>query len=173
MFDPTAFENMRVVMEGCFYDKDLNGEILITDRNDYMNSAKLSRTYNLSFQLAKPNPVGTCRFCLKADLTNLSAELLPAKHLDMYSGCKVTIEFMFESGFEKEGLERIANILKEVWGERTIKLTCSYEPLMFKQIANYHALISFDRILTEEQIDDLVVMTDYMLLTLEKLEASL
>ena len=28
MFDPTAFENMRVVMEGIFYDKDLSGDII-------------------------------------------------------------------------------------------------------------------------------------------------
>ena len=49
MFDPTAFENMKVVMEGIFYDKDLSGEIIILDRNDIMNIAKLSRTYDLSF----------------------------------------------------------------------------------------------------------------------------
>ena len=48
MFDPTAFENIRVVLEGIFYDKDLEGSIMIIDRNDIMNTAKLSRTYELS-----------------------------------------------------------------------------------------------------------------------------
>ena len=43
MFDPTAYENMRVVLEGIFYDKDLSGEILVIDRNDIVNTAKLSR----------------------------------------------------------------------------------------------------------------------------------
>ena len=30
MFDPTAYENMRVVLEGIFYDKDLSGDILLS-----------------------------------------------------------------------------------------------------------------------------------------------
>ena len=77
MFDPTAFENMKVVMEGIFYDKDLSGEIIIVDRNDFINTAKLSRSYDLSFQLplAKKEKV-TCKFTLSAELENLTAELL-------------------------------------------------------------------------------------------------
>ena len=55
MFDPTAFENMRVVMEGIFYDKDLSGDITIVDRNDVINTAKMSRDFDLSFQL-NPRP---------------------------------------------------------------------------------------------------------------------
>ena len=51
MFDPTAFENIKVVLEGAVYDLDLNGEIIIIDRNDLINTAKLSRKYELSFQL--------------------------------------------------------------------------------------------------------------------------
>ena len=36
-------------MEGIFYDKDLSGEIVIVDRNDLINTAKLSRSYDLPF----------------------------------------------------------------------------------------------------------------------------
>lgn len=36
MFDPTAFDNMKVVIEGAIYDLDLDGEISIIDRNDLL-----------------------------------------------------------------------------------------------------------------------------------------
>ena len=51
LFDPTAFENIKVVIEGEIYDRDLSGEIFVTDRNDWFNSAKLSRKYEISFGL--------------------------------------------------------------------------------------------------------------------------
>lgn len=51
MFDPTAFDNMKVVIEGALYDLDICGEIVITDRNDSFNMAKMSRTFDISFRL--------------------------------------------------------------------------------------------------------------------------
>lgn len=171
MFDPTAFENMRVVMEGSFYDKDLNGEMVIVDRNDCINTAKLSRTYDLSFHLARAKPLVSCRFSLKANIENLTAELLPSIQSNKYAGCMVTIEFLFEQTFDVLKVNEIETILKQIWGEkRLITLTYSYEPLIPGQKGSYQAQISFDRLITEDQIDDLIVMTDYMLQTLERLE---
>ncbi|SID87142.1 Uncharacterised protein [Mycobacteroides abscessus subsp. abscessus] len=48
LFDPTAYENMKIVMEGLLYDKDLAGQISIIDRNELINTAKLSRTFEIS-----------------------------------------------------------------------------------------------------------------------------
>lgn len=75
MFDPTAFENMRTVMEGLIYDKDLDGDIIVLDRNDVFNSSKLSRNYTITFRL-KNQQNAKLMFELSADLQNLSAELL-------------------------------------------------------------------------------------------------
>jgi len=49
MFDPTAYENIKVVLEGLIYDFDLQGEIVVIERNDLVNLADFSRTFNLSF----------------------------------------------------------------------------------------------------------------------------
>ncbi|WP_394231511.1 hypothetical protein [Niallia oryzisoli] len=174
MFDPTAFENMRVVMEGCFYDKDLNGEIKIVDRNDGINTAKLSRTYDLSIQLALPNPNVICRFSLLASIENLTAELLPSLQSNKHTGCMVTIEFLFDQVHEKSIMKEVEAILKQIWGtERIITLIYCYEPLVLEQKGRLIAQISFNRLISEDQIDDLLVMTDYMLLTLERLEGIL
>ena len=49
MFDPTAYENIKVVFEGIVYDFDLDGEITIIERNDIVNLANMSRVYNFLF----------------------------------------------------------------------------------------------------------------------------
>lgn len=47
MFDPTAFDNLKVIVEGAVYDFDLHGDILVTDRKDMMDLASLSRIYHI------------------------------------------------------------------------------------------------------------------------------
>lgn len=172
MFDPTAFENMRVIMEGIFYDKDLSGDISIVDRNDVINTAKLSRVFNLSFQLMSSSiSKVTGRLTLEASLKNLAAELLPSSGSEKYAGCKIKIEFLFENDSDESISLEVDRILRGIWGEnRTIKQINHYDPLMLHPIIQHTALISFDRIITEDQIDDLVEMVDYMMLNLERLE---
>jgi hypothetical protein len=172
MFDPTAYENMRVVLEGFFYDKDLSGEILVVDRNDIINTAKLSRIYDLSFQLStSPPPRVTCRMELKAGIENLTAELLPSIFSNKNAGCMVTIEFLFEHEEEQSFLIEVEQVLRQIWGEkRTIKLKVCHEPLTSFQKVKHIVCISFDRIIREEQIDDLTEMTEYMMTTLRRLE---
>ena len=75
MFDPTAFDNMKVVIEGALYDLDLAGKIVIIDRNDIMNIAKMSRRFDVSFTL--PEARVTAMIEITSNLINLAAELLP------------------------------------------------------------------------------------------------
>ncbi|WAA13271.1 hypothetical protein [Fervidibacillus halotolerans] len=49
MFDPTAYENLKVVIEGLMYEYDLNGEITILERNDLVNLADMSRSFEIQF----------------------------------------------------------------------------------------------------------------------------
>ena len=46
-----------------------------------------------------------------------------------------------------------------------------YEPLNHIQNPHYTALISFNRIIREEQMDDIIEMMEYMMITLDKLES--
>lgn len=172
MFDPTAYENMKVVLEGIFYDKDLSGEIMIVDRNDIINIAKLSRIYDISFQLSETSPPRvTCRMELKASIENLTAELLPSTLSNKMGGCMVAIEFLFEHEEERSFLIEVEQMLRQIWGEkRIITLTVCNKPLTHFQKAQHIVRISFDRIIREDQIDDLEDMTGYIMTTLNKLE---
>lgn len=170
MFDPTAFENMRVVMDGLFYDKDLSGEIVIIDRNDMINTAKLSRSYDLSFQLpsAKKEKV-TCKFILSASLENLSAELLQLT--DELAGCSVKIEFTFKKEYSEPLFLQIEDELLRIWGSnRLIKLTVCRDSINSRHMAEYTGSISFARMIHEDQMDDLIEMAEYMIMTLTNLE---
>lgn len=170
MFDPTAFENMRVVMDGIFYDKDLSGEIIIVDRNDFINTAKLSRSYDLSFQLpsAKKEKV-TCKFTLSAGLENLTAELLQIS--DDLAGCTAKIEFIVQHLYSEPLFLHIEELLSDIWGsKRGISLTVCRNSIKSHEKVLYTGTISFNRIIQEDQLEDLTEMTDYMLMTLEKLE---
>ena len=92
MFDPTAFENIKVVIEGEIYDRDLSGEILVTDRNDWINTAKLSRKYEITFSLpGKDDAFLSSTMTLETGLENLSAELLGQEHAKKLAGCNVGI----------------------------------------------------------------------------------
>jgi len=55
MFDPTIFDNLKVVLEGLVYDHDLAGRIMITDRSDWIDLAKLSRSFRIRFRIRTPD----------------------------------------------------------------------------------------------------------------------
>lgn len=119
MFDPTAFENMKVVIEGAVYDLDLSGEIRVIDRNDLINTAKLSREFNISFTKAgecQPQKV-IAKFIMEAKLENLAAELLPAAQSVKLSGSNVIIVFIAEHENDKGINKKLLKTVKEIWGE--------------------------------------------------------
>lgn len=169
MFDPTAFENMKVVIEGALYDRDLSGDICILDRNDMINMAKLSRTYEVTFCNANEENV-QCKFVLTAYLENLAAELLPSSHSTQLSGTHLFIIFTAEHPFQIEIDELIDRELKNIWGnERSIKQKVHLNPLEENETISKEITIGFNRLVCEEQIDDIVLMLDYMVLSMKKI----
>ena len=129
MFDPTAFENMKVVLEGAIYDLDLSGDITIIDRNDFINTAKLSRRYELKFKPEITSRV-TASIVLEADLENLAAELLPVSHSEQKAGCWICLYFSFDHQDNIVDYDKIQKIISEIWGtDRKIKQTAHFSPL--------------------------------------------
>lgn len=173
MFDPTAFENMKVIFEGELYDRDLAGEISIIDRNDLMNVAKLKRIFEITFinqPSIRANQV-KCTVTLEANLENLAAELLPAVQSEKLSGCYIYIMFSLDHPNKMDIHKAISDVMTEIWGsERTYKQVASFDPLKNSDSMHKEISIEFNRIVYEDQISDLIQMIEYMLLTLDKLE---
>ncbi|WP_079509476.1 hypothetical protein [Mesobacillus jeotgali] len=172
MFDPTAFENIKVVIEGEIYDRDLSGEIIVVDRNDWINTAKLSRKYEISFTL-NDYPAGeiSAAMTLEAGLENLSAELLGKGRTHQLAGCEVGITFSLLHKYDDAIFQIIQKELDEIWGsQRVIAQAVHLAPLREKPLIRNVASISFNRLVYEEQIDDLTEMIEYMVDSLIKLK---
>ncbi|ESU30220.1 hypothetical protein G3A_22955 [Bacillus sp. 17376] len=172
MFDPTAYENIKVVIEGDIYDRDLSGEIIVIDRNDWINAAKLSRKYEISFTKTGYQPdLLSAMMTIEAGLENLSAELLESVKAKQLAGCKVNISFSLHHKNEMVVFKEVHRWLEEIWGrDRAIVQTALLDPLGDKPTIKSHVQVSFNRLIYEEQIDDLSEMVDYMIASLEKIK---
>ncbi|QED48348.1 hypothetical protein [Cytobacillus dafuensis] len=171
MFDPTAFENMKVVIEGALYDRDLDGELSIFDRNDYINAAKLSRRYEVSFT-DQPNCQHDlyCTFIMEAGLENLAAELLQSAHSDKLAGCQIFVKVSFKHQYETSIFQKIEETLKAIWGEeRSIKQLILSDPFSNQSLITNEVVVAFNRLVYEEQMNDIEAMIDYMTLSLKEL----
>lgn len=169
MFDPTAFDNMKVVIEGALYDLDSSGAIVITDRNDLINLAKMSRQFNVSFQLPNSSIIAVIE--MKSMLVNLAAELIPNSLSGQLAGCHVKLEFFLEHRDKKLDYHALEAILLNVWGaNRKITMAVQYDPLENEQKISNVITVEFDRLISEDQLDDLVEMTEVMTSTLQQLE---
>ncbi|PEK93096.1 Uncharacterized protein BWINRA5_02529 [Bacillus mycoides] len=170
MFDPTAFENLKVIVEGAVYDFDLHGDILVTDRKDVMDLASLSRMYSISFQLTETfKTMVEATFSLSVDAKNLSGEILEVPQF--IPGCEMKLEFSFEMEQPEIGCEEIETLLHSIWGkERMITQKISYE--YNKQAISYHNKVEvlFQKSITEDHVDDLIAVISHMIETVRTIQ---
>ncbi|QWU44893.1 hypothetical protein [Bacillus sp. NP247] len=170
MFDPTAFENLKVIVEGAVYDFDLHGDILVTDRKDVMDLASLSRMYSISFQLTETfKTMVEATFSLSVDAKNLSGEILEAPQF--IPGCEMKLEFSFEMEQPEIGCGEIETLLHSIWGkERMITQKISYE--YNKQAISYHNKVEvlFQKAITEDHVDDLIAVISHMIETVRTIQ---
>ncbi|NRG45096.1 hypothetical protein [Bacillus sp. CRN 9] len=167
MFDPTAFENMKVVLEGHLYDYDLIGEISIIDRNDIVNTSKLSRQYELTF--IESDERLHCQIVLKADLKQLAAELLPVHSNENEAGCKLFLRFVLKHKDDMKLMESTKAVVSNIWGvSRTVNQIIKYNTKDKHEVEN-EMTVSFNRLIYEDQMDDLLVMVEHMRETLKQL----
>ena len=172
MFDPTAYENIKVVIEGDIYDRDLSGEILVIDRNDWINAAKLSRKYEISFtKKGYESSKLSATMSIEAGLENLSAELLESVDAKQLAGCVVGISFSLIHPNERDVFKEVQKVLTEIWGgDRAIRQTAMMDPLENESHIQNKVKVAFNRLVYEEQIDDLSEMVNHMITSLEKLK---
>lgn len=174
MFDPTAYENMKVVIEGYLYDKDFEGKISITERNDIINMAKLSREYSVQFQLKETYEECSAIITLKAGIENFAAELLPIPIEPSKIGSFVELEFLVNHPNKEEYFTLIQTELQRLWGEkRTIQQQVRFDPFRGSESIENRIIVDFNRLVLEEQIDDLKAICDHMIETLSWLENKL
>lgn len=168
MFDPTIFDNLKVVFEGAMYDMDMSGTVQIMNRTDRIELSTMSRSFGMEAIL---RPTGTVKgsFTLLASLADLSAELL--SETGKQPGCRLELAFEFAVEEPARDCAAAELALRNIWGEapsiaQTVQMTYGQEPIQWQS----RLVVQFARKLDERQIDDIPSLIDHLTLSLEKLE---
>ncbi|WP_175991277.1 hypothetical protein [Bacillus sp. Marseille-Q1617] len=160
MFDPTAFDNLKVVVEGAVYDLDLSGDISILDRKDLFDFAHYERTYIIGYSL--PHRSSSISLELRADMGHFLAERngLAAKN---QAGAVIELKY---KGSERMNENREG--LETAWGPdkswEWIEVHSSLQP------PKVQGVLRFNRVITEEMVDDILQMVSFSVETLNVLD---
>ncbi|WP_456278663.1 hypothetical protein [Bacillus sp. AK128] len=168
MFDPTIFDNLKVVVEGAVYDRDLEGELTVINRKDMIDLATMSRHYLITFKLPDQTRA-CCSWELASTVSQLSSELLVLNKEKM--GCSTEITFKMDLDQSSGDVTGLQSIVSNVWGDREIKTKIISD---FPETGQNEVEIKliFNRTIQEEDIDDLLDMFHYMEKTLHLLQAN-
>ncbi|MRX70915.1 hypothetical protein GJU40_01870 [Bacillus lacus] len=157
MFDPTVFDNLKVLLEGHIYDLDLQEEICVTGRKDLVDLASMSRSCTLEFI-----PVNSGRY-LKAFITleisheQISGELLGT---GVNPGCSLTMKFETLSNEQSAG-EKELSYLKDIWGSSvSYDLEVKWRQSLPGEYLHVYEL-KLKRMLTEEEAQDLYQLVQH------------
>lgn len=166
MFDPTAFENMKVVLEGAMYDKEFNGEAFVTNRSDIVNLSNLSRQYEIEIALNEKHSL-KANILLEADIENLASEIIgySKRGNSATPGCAVAVSFILPYEFDKQEADQLIDSLEAIWGKKriiTVSSTIQFSNGEITPAPSSRASVLFGRLITEEQMEDLLIMANYM-----------
>ncbi|WNF36720.1 hypothetical protein RJD24_20355 [Bacillaceae bacterium IKA-2] len=153
MFDPTIYENLKVVIEGELYDRDFDGEIAIINREDIVNLATMSRSYLVTFTLKNNSHLFTATLELNATASDLYHEILETNQL---KGCKLVL---FLQGPIKNIAKTpaiIEDLLAEKWNNRPTIEQQVYFDWKKNKLDKYYLKIqlTFNRNINEDHIFD-------------------
>lgn len=159
MFDPTIYDNIKVVLEGAVYDLDLDGKILITRREDLVDLSSMSRTYAIEFarKIDKPSKA---EINLHVHLSDLAAEIL--ENPTAKPGCTLTIKLFTKVKNPEIECKHIEEQLSLIWEHRPlISQLLSYKYGLHPIAYHNQITLSFGRKIDESHLDDFPHLIGY------------
>ena len=174
MFDPTIFENLKVAFENRLYDLDnIEGSVTVTGRRDLLDLAVMSRELTLQFVLAGGDTgkgTAEAELVLGAPLSELAAEILETP--GAVPGCGLLIRFRLWVSDPDRDCAEIGQIVHDVWEPQlppvqTLSYTYGEERARWLDTVE----VRFNRMVNEEQMEDIPELLGYAVHTLERLAA--
>ncbi|RKD21143.1 hypothetical protein BEP19_15315 [Ammoniphilus oxalaticus] len=162
MFDPTIFDNLKVVLEGAVYDLDAIGMIGVTNRSDRVDLAHMSRDYMLQFREQAVEDGGLAELRLAVDSTDLMNEILEKG--DRFTGCRLTLTVEIETMDPDQLCPRIQETMQEIW-ENNPKITQRLTFIFGTRVYRNRVTLDFERKINE----DLETFVDHALLSLQNM----
>ncbi|WP_216827743.1 hypothetical protein [Alkalihalobacterium elongatum] len=169
MFDPTIYENLKVVLEGAIYDLDFANEIHVIDRSDMMDMAKMSREFTMQFKTATAKstyPIAEVR--LLSTLQDFATEKIEGN--EKAAGSVLEVRLITTIHDVTKECREIEKKLMYIWHNRPIisqNISFTYGK---NQLLEDNITISFGRKINEDQINDFEQFLNFTLLSLQFLE---
>jgi hypothetical protein len=158
VFDPTIFDNIKVVLEGAVYDLDLEGKILVTRRTDLIDLSSMSRTFAIEFA-KRANLPGKAEINLHAHLSDLAAEIL--ENTSAIPGCTLTVKLFTQVKKPELECPEIEKHISAIWEHRPhLTQQLSYTYGVDANSYNNQITLSFGRKIDESHIDDFATLID-------------
>jgi hypothetical protein len=168
LFDPTIYENLKVVIEGAIYDLDLGKRINITNRIDRIELSLMSRYYALQFELLDHSSV-SAELSISAHVSDFASEILEQE--DIERGCKLEIHFHTAVDDVVLDCNTIHRKLHEIWGNEHVidqEIWYQYNQAVPPKYQN-KITIHFQQKMTENHIDDIHRLIEHVLQSLHSL----
>ncbi|GFR38041.1 hypothetical protein PRECH8_13370 [Insulibacter thermoxylanivorax] len=174
MFHPTVYENLKVAFENYLYDLDNQEAVItITNREDILDMAVMSRQFTLQFALAgHEEPTAEVR--LYSSVADLAAEIL--EEGDPSELCSLVIRFRYKVRDLKRCKEAEV-ILINIWlPELPIRQVILYPYDTASEKPDYYSVsadVRFNRRIGEGQIEDIPNLAEHMIRSLMELSGKL
>lgn len=167
MFDPTIFDNLKVVLEGAVYDLDLSSEIEVINRSDLVDLATMGRAYSIQFISRASSQEIVAEIQINTQLMDIAGELLEQNKKEI--GVQLIIQYHLKL-LDDRNITPVRDKLIHIWQSRPqIKHTITYDVDYSKMKLHTFAL-DFDRKIDESQISDISSIVNLTHKTLKVLE---
>ncbi|ASS74300.1 hypothetical protein CIG75_04400 [Tumebacillus algifaecis] len=177
MFDPTIYDNLKVVFEGALYDLDREGRILVSGREDLVNLATMARTFVMKVE--KPEHA-TCigKLELTSTLVDFASELRLMRLADEVPGVLLTMSFempermVVQSPALDDHFQAVWAEVAEVVHERLAPFEPQPEKRKHMEEPDgiYRITLSFRGKIDEDNIEDVVPLLEHFVSSLETIE---
>ncbi|MBN3526939.1 hypothetical protein [Paenibacillus apiarius] len=178
MFDPTIFDNLKVVFEGKLYDVEREADMIIVGREDIIDLAG----YNRIFRMRMKPQAGSCiaELQISSGLPDFAGELRGIRIVDEEPGALLQLVFELP-GEQAVHSHRIHERLTALWAdsadivhERSYLLApCSVAANTTEPADNgtYRIQVKFRQKINESHIDDIDSLMDHVIRSIETLES--
>ncbi|GAC42110.1 hypothetical protein [Paenibacillus popilliae] len=174
MFDPTIFDNLKVVLEGKIYDLDHEGEWLVIGREDLFDLAGFGRTFRMRVQ--RPGKACIAVLTLASGLADFSAELRGLRLVGVEPGARLMLFFELAGGYTAQA-DEMGQRLAALWGnaamvrqERTVPVlprAGSASPLADE--GTHRIVLTFRQPIDERHLGELDALVMQVLASLQLL----
>lgn len=174
LFDPTIFDNLKVVLEGALYDADREGRLEVAGREDMIELAGMSRTFRIKLRLDG----GTCiaGVSLQSGLSDFAAELRGLRLADDHPGAQLSVWIDIlgnQVRYSPESHQELARIWRDA-----AQVRCEQWSVVHPETgepdgeSRCRISLSFQHKLDESHVEDLYDIADQLEVTLRWAESN-